>query len=219
MSSWSRLYSIFFEAYGAQHWWPGRDNTFEVVVGAVLTQRTVWTNASTAVNRLREAKALSVEAILGMGSKELETHIRSAGFYRAKAATLKQFCEHAAMANGLSQFLSLPKQTLRSELLSIRGIGQETADAILVYAAGLPSFIVDAYTRRLLKRLRWIAGHEPYHEIQAAFTSALPRDADVYGELHALIVHHGKTVCRARPKCQLCPMISTCDFAQCQEAH
>jgi endonuclease III related protein len=183
------------------------------LVGAILTQRTTWTNASRAVDALRQAGALTPEAIRGIEKADLERLIRSAGFYRAKAVTLKLFCDWIEQAGGLSQFFSMPAGALRSALLSIQGIGDETADAILVYAAGKPSFVVDAYTRRVLERLGWISGSESYAEIQAAFTAALPRDVAVYAELHALIIHHGKTHCRSRPHCESCPLMEACSFA------
>jgi endonuclease III related protein len=214
---WASLYDTFLHAYGPQNWWPGHENPFEVVVGAILTQRTTWTNASCGVVRLREAGVLTSEAIRGLETARLEDLIRPAGFYRAKAATLKVFCDRVEKAGGLSQLLTLPMNVLRSELLLLRGIGEETADAILVYAAGVPSFVVDAYTRRLLERLGWILGNESYGEIQTIFSRTLPRDVAVYAELHALIIHHGKTTCRPRPKCEFCPVVNECSFAKNQE--
>lgn len=214
---WASLYDVLLHAYGPQNWWPGRENPFEVVVGAILTQRTTWTNASKVIDALRQAEALTPEAVRGLERADLERLIRPAGFYRAKAATLRAFCEWVEKAGGLSQFLSMSTLALRSALLSIRGIGDETADAILVYAAGKPSFVVDAYTRRVLERLGWIRGMESYAEIQAAFTTALSRDVNVYAELHALIVHHGKTHCRSRPQCESCPLMESCGFAKHQE--
>lgn len=214
---WASLYDVLSHAYGPQNWWPGRENPFEVVVGAILTQRTTWTNASKSVDALRQAGPLTPAAIRGLERANLERLIRPAGFYRAKASTLRAFCVRVEKAGGLSQFFSMPTKALRSTLLSIRGIGDETADAILVYAAGKPSFVVDAYTRRVLERLGWISGSESYAEIQAAFTDALPRDVTVYAELHALIIHHGKTHCRLRPLCDSCPLMSRCGFAKRQE--
>ncbi|MCK5585719.1 hypothetical protein KAJ02_06570 [Candidatus Bipolaricaulota bacterium] len=214
---WASLYDVLLHAYGPQNWWPGRENPFEVVVGAILTQRTTWTKASRSVDALQQVGALTPGAIRGMERADLEGLIRPAGFYRAKAATLRAFCEWVERAGGLSQSLSMPTSALRSALLSIRGIGDETADAILVYAAGKPSFVVDAYTRRVLERLGWISRSESYAEIQAAFTAALPRDVAVYAELHALIIHHGKTHCRARPQCESCPLREPCSFAKHQE--
>ncbi|MCK5827775.1 hypothetical protein KAH43_04540, partial [Candidatus Bipolaricaulota bacterium] len=183
----------------------------------ILTQRTTWTTASRAIDALRQAGALMPEIIRGMEKSDLERLIRPTGFYRAKAATLKAFCEQAQESGGLSHFFSLPLDKLRPALLSIRGIGDETADAILVYAGGKPSFVVDAYTRRMLQRLGWMTGGESYREIQVAFTTALRRDVAVYAELHALIVHHGKTHCRSYPSCEGCPLMSVCSFARSQE--
>lgn len=217
VTDWASLYDVLLHAYGLQNWWPGRENPFEVVVGAILTQRTTWANASKAVDVLRQAEALTPEAIRGIERADLEELIRPAGFYRAKAATLRAFCDQVEKAGGLSQFLSMSTLALRFALLSIRGIGDETADAILIYAAGKPSFVVDAYTRRLLERLGLIFGGESYAEIQAAFTTALPRDVAVYAELHALIIHHGKAHCRAQPHCESCPLMESCGFAKRQE--
>jgi len=214
---WASLYDVLLLAYGPQNWWPGRENPFEVVVGAILTQRTTWMNASKAIDALRQVGALTPEAVQGIERAQLERLIRPAGFYRAKATTLKESSARIVDAGGLSQFLSMPTKALRPTLLSIRGIGEETADAILVYAARKPSFVVDAYTRRVLKRLGWIVGSESYAEIQAAFTRALPRDVTVYAELHALIIHHGKTHCRVRPLCDSCPLTGCCGFAKQQE--
>jgi endonuclease-3 related protein len=212
MAHWASLYDLLLQAYGQQNWWPGREDPFEVVVGAILTQRTTWTNASRAVDAVRLAGALTPESIRELERDDLENLIRPAGFYRAKADTLKEFCERVEAAGSLSQLLSMPLEVLRGALLSIRGIGDETADAILVYAAGLPSFVVDAYTRRVLVRLGWITGSESYEQIQAAFTAALPTDVDVFAEAHALIVHHGKTHCRPHPACELCPLDAYCEF-------
>lgn len=218
LADWTALYDRLLKAYGRQGWWPGRENRFEVIAGAILTQRTTWVNAARAVDALRVADVLTPERLVRMASADLEDAIRSAGFYRAKAATLKAFCAVSQESGGVGQLLSLPLDALRSALLSIRGIGAETADAILVYAAEYPSFIVDAYTRRLLERLGWITGSTQYDEIQAAFTAALPSDAGVFGEAHALIVHHGKTQCRPRPLCQACPLMMYCVFGKRQEA-
>jgi endonuclease-3 related protein len=148
--------------------------------------------------------------------RNLEVLIRPAGFYRAKTAKLKAFCamlwsEHAG---DLSQLLALPVADLRTKLLSVYGIGDETADAILVYAAGKPSFVIDAYTRRLLKRLGWISGSESYRQIQEGFTKALSTDVGLFSEYHALIIHHGKTHCRPRPLCDRCPLTAMCEFAK-----
>jgi len=217
IADWANLYDVLMDAYGPQKWWPGRENPFAVVVGAILTQRTTWTNAAMAVDALHQADAMTPEAICRLEKMDLEQLIRPAGFYRAKAATLKVFCERAGKAGGVSQLFAMPKKALRSELLSMRGIGDETADAILVYAAAKASFVVDAYTRRVLERLGWIEGRETYAMIQALFEASLPKNVTVYGEFHALIVHHGKMHCRARPACDSCPLLTRCPFANSQE--
>ena len=214
---WASLYDVLLLAYGPQNWWPGRESPFEVVVGAILTQRTTWMNASKAIDALRQVGAVTPEAVQGIERPQLERLIRPAGFYRAKATTLKESSTRIVNAGGLSQFFSMPTKALRPTLLSIRGIGEETADAILVYAAGKPSFVVDAYTRRVLKRLGWIVGSESYAEIQAAFTMALPRDVTVYAELHALIIHHGKTHSRVRALSDSCPLTDMCELAKHRE--
>lgn len=212
------LYDVLLRAYGPQQdWWPGREDPFEVIVGAILTQRTTWTNAARAIAALHRAQVLTPEAIRVTEKRVLEDLIRPAGFYRAKTKKLKAFCamlwtEHTG---DLSQLLALPLAVLRAKLLSVYGIGDETADAILVYAAGKPSFVIDAYTRRLLKRLGWISGNESYRHIQEAFTKALPTDVGVFSEYHALIIHHGKTHCRPRPVCEPCPLTDMCEFARC----
>ena len=212
----SNLYEALLQAYGPQDWWPGRGNPFEVVVGAILTQRTTWTNAARVIDALRRAKMLAPEAIRQAGSCELEVLIRPAGFYRAKTAKLKAFCTMlwTEYAGDLSRLLALPLEVLRSVLLSVYGIGDETADAILLYAAGKPSFVIDAYTRRMLTRLGWIEGSESYQQLRKAFTKALPTDVETFAECHALIVRHGKTHCRSRPRCNTCPLVGMCETAK-----
>jgi endonuclease-3 related protein len=213
------LVEVLLQAYGPQNWWPGRDNPFEVIVGAILTQRTTWTNAAKAIEALRQAHRMTPEAIRKTEERDLANLIRPAGFNRAKTASLKAFCSllQTDHAGDLTRFLELPLAKLRARLLSVRGIGDETADAILVYAAGKPSFVIDAYTRRLLKRLGWMAGGESYRALQEAFTAALPSDVETFAEVHALIVHHGKTHCRAQPRCEPCPVAVMCEFPSHRE--
>lgn len=213
------LYEALLQAYGPQDWWPGRENPFEVVVGAILTQRTTWTNAARVIDALRQAKLLTPEAIRQTESHKLEILIRPAGFYRVKTAKLKAFCTMLWMeyAGDLSRLLALPLEVLRSVLLLVYGIGDETADAILLYAAGKPSFVIDAYTRRLLTRLGWIEGSESYQRLRKAFTQALPTDVGTFAEYHALIVRHGKTHCRSRPRCNTCPLADRCETAKQRE--
>lgn len=210
------LYNLLLRAYGSQEWWPGQAGPFEVVVGAVLTQRTTWANAASAIEALRRADALTPDAMLTMDARDLELLIRSAGFQSAKARTLKTFCDRLSTdhAGSLDQLLALPLTELRETLLSIEGVGDETADAILVYAAGYPSFVIDAYTRQLLERLEWIDGNETYHQLQEFFSRSLPADVELFAEYHALIVQHGKVHCRKRPQCGGCPVARKCAFVK-----
>jgi len=183
-----------------------------MIVGAILTQRTAWRNAAQAVQRLAQSGWLSVEAMHGVPVGHLVEAIRAAGFYHMKARRLKGVAQHLIEQHdgSIDRLFLLPTGVLRDELLGLSGIGEETADAILVYAARRPSFVVDSYTRRLLRRLGWISGKEPYGELRDLFLDALPPDGTMLGEYHALIVQHGKTCCRVAPICHGCPLRSIC---------
>ena len=211
-----KLFNVLLRAYGPQDWWPGEDDPFEVIVGAILTQRTTWANAAKAIETLRLADVLDPGCMRAADVRELESLIRSAGFHTAKARTLKTFCEllFSEYRGDLDHILRVPMAALREILLSVPGIGDETADAILVYAAGQPSFVIDAYTQRVLERLGWIGGGESYLELQAMFCRSLPIDVDLFAEYHALIVQHGKKHCRKKPLCDLCPLRVQCAFSQ-----
>ena len=205
------LFRCLRNAYGPQNWWPA-DDPFEVIVGAILTQRTTWRNVEQAIQGLRECGLLSVEAIGGAPAERVAESIRAAGFYNVKAKKLKAFaaCLIERHEGDLSRLFSLPTDGLRKELLGLFGIGEETADAILVYAAERTSFVIDAYARRLLARLGWIDGGERYRDLRGLFLSALPGDVGLLGEFHALIVRHGKAHCRSNPICDGCPVRSAC---------
>ena len=211
---WS-VHARLARCYGAQtKWWPGRENPFEVIAGAILTQRTTWTNAGRAIRRLRETGVLTVDAMAALDVDELAELIRPSGFYRAKAGALKAFCDLLGRSFGgdLRRLLRLPTEALRAQLLTVRGIGDETADAILVYAAERPSFVVDAYARRLLGRLGIADPNDSYRSLQGRFMDALPREAELYADAHALIVRHGQLHCRAEPMCGGCPLCDVCAF-------
>ena len=203
-----RYYDLLFAAHGPQHWWPGRTR-FEIIVGAILTQNTAWTNVETAIRNLRRAKLLSPHAIETVPLPRLAALIRSSGYFRQKAKKLKAFAQflHNTYDGSLRKMFRTPTSRLRSELLEVWGIGPETADSILLYAGGQAAFVVDAYTRRMAER-HGIAGHDgPYENLRRSFETQLPRDANLYNEFHALIVHTGKTYCRARkPRCEACPL-------------
>jgi endonuclease-3 related protein len=202
-------YRALRSAYGAQNWWPAQD-PFEVMVGAVLTQNTAWTNVERALLRLGARVELTAEAILGLPPGELAECIRPAGYFNVKARRLRAFCASVLEGGGTDRLSRLGTRELRRRLLGIHGVGPETADDILLYAFDRPVFVVDAYTRRIFGRLGMLAGTEGYEAIRAAFEAALGPDASLYNEYHALIVRHGKDVCRTRPRCAACCLRTRC---------
>lgn len=201
------LFSRLFEAFGPQQWWPA-DSPFEVMVGAVLVQNTAWKNVRRAIDRLREAGKLSPEAIHATGERELQELIRPAGYYRIKAKRLRHLVDFLITAydGSIAAMRAAPPDRLREELLRVHGVGPETADSILLYAAGIPSFVVDTYTHRVLARHGWIGYDADYHQIKEFFESRLQPDADHYNEYHALLVRVGHLHCRKQPICDTCPL-------------
>lgn len=212
-NAWSRIYRRLLEHYGAQHWWPG-ETPFEVMVGAILTQNTAWSNVERAIARLKAAAALDGASLLDLPDATLAELIRPAGYFNVKARRLKALCRYLADEDVLDAPERLIDRAdpmeLRRRLLGVHGIGEETADCILLYALGLPSFVVDAYTRRIFGRLGLLTGEETYAEIQTLFHANLPRDQALYNEYHALIVQLGKSVCRPKPTCRMCRLRETC---------
>jgi len=192
------LYKRLLDAYGRQHWWPG-ESRFEVLVGAVLTQNTAWTNVMKAMARLRDAGALEANVINALPVRRLAALIRSSGTFNIKAGRLHNLSRWFAAGGGFPDLEALPTARLRGELLDINGIGPETADAILLYAFERPVFVIDAYTRRLLRALELIDGGENYETLRALFETRLPPDPALFQEYHALIVRHGKQR-RAAPR-------------------
>ncbi len=210
------VYERLLGAYGQQGWWPG-DTPFEVMVGAVLTQNTAWTNVEKAIAALREADALNPPALRTRPLDELAALIRPSGYFNAKARKLRALGEylgeHGDDVEAL--FSSRPMDELREELRGLHGVGPETADSMLLYAGNLPSFVIDAYTIRILTRLGIlnVDSKPSYADAQAMFHEALPRDAALFNEYHALFVAHGKDVCRARrPLCGECVLAAECEF-------
>lgn len=202
------VYERLLSAFGPQHWWPG-DSPFEIVVGAVLVQNTAWRNVEHAIANLREAGVMDPHALYALSAAELAELIRPAGYYQVKARRLRNLLKFVVeeFDGSLEAMFSTSLATLREQLLSIHGIGPETADAILLYAGGLPTFVVDTYTHRVMARHGWIEYDASYHEIKDHFESALPADAPLYNEYHALLVRVGKDCCkRTGPKCELCPL-------------
>ena len=206
-----RIYSSLFACYGPQNWWPG-EGPFEVIVGAILTQSAAWGNVEKAIGNLKKAGALSPQALRSLPLSELSHLIYPSGYYNAKAIKLKAFAERLGEGynNDLEELFSLPIPELRSELLSIHGIGQETADSIILYAAGRPVFVIDAYSRRIVRRLGLGVEGNSYESFQALFTENLPHDEALFNEYHALLVRHGKSACRRAPICSECCLSPQC---------
>jgi endonuclease-3 related protein len=213
---WLAPYRLLLERHGPQHWWPG-ETPFEVMVGAVLTQNTAWGNVEKAIAGLKRAGALSCRAILDLSDAALAELIRPAGYFNVKARRLKALCGFL-MERGVAEAperlaAQATPAELRRSLLGVHGIGEETADSILLYALNLPRFVVDAYTRRAFGRLGLLDGGESYAEIQRLFETELPADIGLYNEYHALIVRLGKEHCRPKPRCTDCPLNTICPNA------
>jgi len=205
------IYKKLSNYYGSLHWWPA-ESPFEVIVGAILTQNTNWNNVEKAITNLRQVDVLTLEAILQLDRETLEQLIHPSGFFRQKAERLQLFCQHIKdHHNGnLDHLFQQPLESVRSELLQLKGIGPETADSILLYAGHLPSFVVDTYTCRLFGRLGILKGDEKYDEVRELFMTNLPQENSLYNEYHALIVHHCKKFCRKKPSCCGCPCEDSC---------
>ena len=193
--------------FGPQFWWPG-DSAFEIVVGAVLVQNTNWKNVERALDNLRDAGLLAARSLYELPPEELEQLIRPAGYYRVKARRLRNLLGWLIdrFDGSLEQMFHTPLDVLRAELLAVSGIGPETADSILLYAGGLPTFVVDAYTTRVLVRHGWIDAEADYYRTKELFEENLPADAALFNEYHALLVRLGKEYCRKTPKCAGCPL-------------
>ncbi|MGD1119867.1 MAG: endonuclease [Dehalococcoidales bacterium] len=199
------VYGRLFNRYGPQHWWPAR-TPFEVIVGAILTQSAAWTNVEKAIENLRKAGMLSASALRQLPEAKLAGLIYSCGYYNVKARKLKAFAAWFGERYGdsLEKLFAQDTGDLRRELLSVYGIGEETADSILLYAGGKPVFVIDAYTRRIIDRLGISPDRKSYADYQALFMNNVPADANLFNEYHALLVRLGKEACRRQPKCGGC---------------
>jgi endonuclease-3 related protein len=205
------VYSRLLEAYGPQHWWPA-DGRFEVMVGAVLTQSTAWTNVAKAIRNLKTANSLSPEALRRLSLSELAALIRPSGYYTAKSLKLKALASWVGEHNDdLAKTFAENTQELRQELLSVYGIGEETADSILLYASCKPVFVVDAYTKRIVDRVGVAHEGTGYTDYQRLFSLNLPADVAMFNEYHALLVEHGKRSCRKDPLCPDCCLLRMCE--------
>jgi endonuclease-3 related protein len=205
------VYRLLFDRYGPQFWWPA-DSPFEVIVGAILTQSAAWGNVEKAILNLKQADALTPDSLRRLTLEELAGLIYPSGYYNAKALKLKSFVERLGDAYGdsLERLFSLGVPGLRRELLSIHGIGPETADSIILYAARKPVFVIDAYTRRVVRRLGIGPQRDDYEAFQVLFMRNLPVGERLFNEYHALLVRHGKEVCRKAPVCEGCCLNRLC---------
>ncbi|MGC9099092.1 MAG: endonuclease III domain-containing protein [Candidatus Micrarchaeia archaeon] len=208
----SELYSRLRENFGFLNWWPGETKE-EIVVGAVLTQNTAWKNVEKAIKNLKEKNVVSIDRLAGIDLSELESLIRPAGFYRQKAKRLKGLALYIKESGGLEKFFQKDEEELRKELLSLNGIGKETADSIILYAAEKPTFVVDAYTRRIMHRIYGIDEEIEYNDLKKYFEKRLEKDLELYKDFHAQFVELGKRFCRKVPRCKECPLRDYCQYA------
>lgn len=195
--------------YGELAWWPA-ETRFEILIGAVLTQNTAWTNVERALERLRERGWLDADAILRVPRRRLATALKPSGYFNLKAERLRELCAWFVAAGGFTELDGWDTPRLRAALLGVRGVGPETADDILLYAFDRPVFVIDAYTRRLLTRLDLLHGEPGYEALRVAVERALPADVPRYQQYHALIVEHAKRCCRPRPLCGGCVLRRRC---------
>ena len=204
-----QIYDLLYERYGPQHWWPG-ETAFEVIVGAILTQNTNWANVEKAIANLKAADSLIPQRLCDMPTAQLAELIRPAGYFNIKAARLKNFLDwfFENYSGELGALQALNANVLRAELLSIKGVGPETADSIVLYAFQKTVFVVDAYTCRVLGRHGLIEEGADYENVRDFFESNLPSDVKLFNEYHALFVRVGKEYCRPKPKCKDCPLVS-----------
>lgn len=203
----TELYEKMATRFGPQHWWPG-ETPFEVMVGAILTQNTNWGNVEKAIGNLKRQGVLDPHAMLRLAPESLAELIRPAGYFNIKTQRLRNFLSYFVETYGGDVGLMRERtlSTLREELLAVKGIGRETADSILLYALEKPSFVIDAYTHRVLSRHFLITEETDYDEMQQLMMSSFPEDVPHYNEYHALFVRIGKEFCKPKPQCENCPL-------------
>ena len=202
-----KIYRTLYQTYGPRHWWPG-ETSFEVMVGAILTQNTSWRNVEKAIQKLKGKGVLNPEGIHHLKRSKLARLIKSSGYYRIKTDRLKSFIDFLfeEYDGNIKKMGRERLGELREKLLGVKGIGPETADSILLYGLKKPIFVVDAYTRRILSRRGIISEKASYEKVQKLFMEYLPCDEKLFNEYHALFVYLGKTVCKKIPRCDICPL-------------
>ncbi len=206
-----KIYKKLLQQHGKQYWWPA-DSEFEVMVGAILTQNTAWTNVEKAINNLKSSNHLSEDAIISAKHSSLARLIKPSGYFNVKAKRLKSYCEWYLNNGGYLQMKYWPTAKLRKALLQVNGVGHETADDILLYAFKRPVFVIDAYTRRIFSRLGHMKGDEVYDDLRTCFETQLPESKKLFAEYHSLIVQHGKHICKPNPDCNACSLFSSCVY-------
>jgi endonuclease-3 related protein len=201
------IYETLNAYFGDLHWWPG-DSPFEVIIGAILTQNTAWRNVESAISNLKSRGYLYPGVIFTIDEKKLVDLIRPAGYYNIKTMRLKSFIQflYEEYNGDLECMFAEDLWHLREKLLTVKGIGEETADSILLYAGNKPVFVIDAYTRRILLRHNIIRADATYTEIQNLFMNNLPQSVPLYNQYHALLVNTGKCFCTKNPRCDECPL-------------
>jgi endonuclease-3 related protein len=210
----AEIYELLLAHFGPQNWWPG-DTPFEIVVGAVLTQNTNWANVSRVIEGLKKEGLLFFDGLHGLPQELLAEKIRPAGYYNLKAARLRNLLDFIAQEyeGSLDAMFAEELHSLREKILTVKGIGPETADSILLYGGNKPVFVIDAYTHRIFSRHNIIAAEEGYYEIQEYFGLNLPEDVPLFNEYHALIVRTGKEFCKkSKPLCSRCPLGESVGF-------
>jgi len=213
-----KVYQRLYNEFGPQHWWPG-DTQFEVIVGAILTQNTNWTNVEKAIRNLRNERVLTPKAFQRIPQSKLASLIRPAGYFNVKARRLKNFIRFLfkEYRGSLEAMGAESMHDLRSKLLEVNGIGQETADSILLYAFQKPVFVIDAYTKRIFYRHKMLKTSDEYHHVQKMFMGNLKNNRKLFNEYHALIVRVGKEYCRPKPLCEHCPLYDLSYFPRLQK--
>jgi len=205
------IYKRLYSKFGPQFWWSGA-SAFEVMIGAILTQNTNWSNVEKAIAVLKGMKLLNAKKLYKLSPKKLASLIKPAGYYNIKAGRLRNFLKfvHENYSADVKKMSGAPLAVLRGQLLGVNGIGQETADSMLLYGLNKPTFVVDAYTKRILSRHKLIKKEADYKEVQDIFMRNLKQDAKLFNEFHALLVKTAQEFCRKQnPKCRICPLWST----------
>jgi len=203
----TEIYQLLYERFGPQHWWPG-DSQLEIMLGAILTQNTNWTNVEKAIANLKAANVLDLEKLHHLETQRLAELIRPSGYYNIKAKRLKNFLDWLFdnYDGSLEQLANIDTDTLRHELLSVKGIGRETADSILLYALEREVFVVDTYTARVTVRHGLIEPEVDYEQLRDLFESNLETNRQLFNEYHALLVRVGKEYCKPKARCSGCPL-------------